>query len=209
MQAGCLHKENVTIPASDAVRVFIAIELPSDVKEELSRLENRLKTRCSGSPLKWVAVDSIHLTLKFLGEIPASRLDAVRDATAASSAGVGDLSLELGGIGAFPGSSRPRVIWVGLEGDVPKLVSLAERLDRGLQTIGFERESRPFSPHLTLARVRPDASPQAQTEIGSALTRARPPERLRFTATEVSLMQSQLRPEGPLYTCLAHWALGS
>jgi len=204
-----LHKENLTMPAGDAVRVFIAIELPSGVKEELSRLENHLKTRCSGSPLKWVAVDSIHLTLKFLGEIPASRLDAVRDATAASSAGVGDLSLELGSIGAFPGSSRPRIIWVGLEGDVPKLVSLAERLDRGLQAIGFERESRPFSPHLTLARVRPDASLQAQTDIGSALTRARPPEHLRFTATEVSLMQSQLRPEGPLYTCLARWALGS
>jgi len=196
------------MPPSD-VRVFIAIELPSHVREELSQVANRLRARCSGGQLKWVAVNSIHLTLKFLGEVPVSRLGAVRDATAASSAGVGGLSLELGSLGAFPGSSRPRVVWVGLEGDVPKLVSLVERLDRGLQAIGFERESRPFSPHLTLARVRPDASLQTQTEIGSAVTRVRPPERLRFTATEVSLMQSQLRPEGPLHTCLARWALGS
>ncbi|MCK9356553.1 MAG: RNA 2',3'-cyclic phosphodiesterase [Dehalococcoidia bacterium] len=195
--------------ASDVVRVFIAIELPSDVREELSQVANRLRARCSVGQLKWVAVNSIHLTLKFLGEIPVSRLEAVRDAAAASCAGVGDLALEMGGIGAFPGSSRPRVIWVGLEGDVPRLVSLAERLDRGLQVLGFERESRPFSPHLTVARVRPDASLQTQTDIGSAVTRVRPPERLRFTATEVSLMQSQLRPEGPLYTCLARWALSS
>ncbi len=199
----------MTIPASDIVRVFIAIELPSDVREELGQVANRLRTRCSGGQLKWVAVTGIHLTLKFLGEIPVSRLEAVRGATATSSAGVGELSLELGSLGAFPSSSRPRVVWVGLEGDVPKLVSLAERLDRGLQAIGFERESRPFSPHLTLARVRPDASLQTQAEIGSVVTRVRPPDRLRFTATEVSLMQSQLRPEGPLYACLARWALSS
>jgi len=197
------------MPAGETARVFIAIELPPEVRQELGRLEDRLKIRCSSGQLKWVAVDSIHLTLKFLGEIPVSRLEAVRDATAASAAGVGELALELSGFGAFPGPSRPRVIWVGLEGDVPGLVSLAGRLDREMQALGFERESRPFSPHLTLARVRPDASPPAQTEVASALTRVRPPERLRFTATEVSLMQSQLRPEGPLYTCLARWALGS
>ncbi len=196
------------MPGSESLRLFVAIELPPEVKAELDRSAKRLRMRCGVSQLKWVAVESIHLTLKFLGETAAERLDAVKSALATSTDGVGALTLALGTVGAFPALSRPRVIWVGLEGDTQGLIALAGRLDQSLQTAGFEPEARPFSPHLTLARLRPEAPSQAQAEIGSALSRAQPPEHLQFTASHVSLIRSQLRPEGPLYTCLARWPLG-
>jgi len=196
------------MPGSEVLRVFVAIELPPEVKAELGQSAKRLRMRYGGNQVKWVDTDSIHLTLKFLGETAAERLDAVRSAIAASAAGAGPLPLALGSMGAFPGLSRPRVIWVGLEGATSGLIALARRLDQLLQAVGFEPEARPFSPHLTLARLRPEKSSQAQAEIGSAVSRAQPPEHLHFTASQVSLVRSQLRPEGPLYTSLARWPLG-
>ena len=183
------------------------MEMPGPVRKALEDVQSSLKQLKIRA--RWVRAENIHLTLKFLGETRSSQIDAVQKAAAASCIGTGELSLALGRVGAFPSSSRPRVVWVGLEGDIPGLVSLAGRLDRGLQALGFRPEERPFSPHLTIARVRPDASLQEQAEIGAALSRARPPASLRFTASEVSLIRSQLRPEGPLYTCLARWPLST
>jgi len=196
------------MPGSEQLRLFVAVELPPEVKVELSDAARRLRTRCDGNQLKWVDTESIHLTLKFLGETAAERVQEVKGAVAAVAAGAGTLTLALGTIGAFPGLSRPRVIWVGLDGDTPALIALARQIDRSLQAIGFAPESRPFSPHLTLARTRPDTPLQAQVEIGSALSRAQAPERRRFNISQVSLMQSQLRTQGPLYTCLGRWPLG-
>jgi len=190
----------------DGIRAFVAIELPDNVKRELGRVINGLRDK-SHAPAKWVSANGVHLTLKFLGELPAPRVEEVKGALATACVGIPPVCLEIGSLGAFPGTEQPRVVWVGLGGDLDVLSKLAARIDLALAELGHARESRPFVPHLTIARVRPEASRPAKSELGAAILAAVPPERLRFNAEAVSLMRSQLQPQGALYTRLSHTPL--
>ncbi len=131
-------------PVNDTVRLFAAIELPTEVKTELRQVVGGLRVRCSDNSLKWVATDSIHLTLKFLGETRSSQIDAVKESVARACSGTGELNLSLGRVGAFPSAARARVVWVGLEGDIPGLISQAGavRLDDSENTVRPPLESR-------------------------------------------------------------------
>ncbi|MDP2743687.1 MAG: RNA 2',3'-cyclic phosphodiesterase [Dehalococcoidia bacterium] len=185
----------------EQVRSFIAIELPQEVKTCLSDLERELK-RGRHSAIKWVSPEGIHLTLKFMGNVETDKHDAVVKAIREAGEGIVSFHLELGELGAFPNFGRPRVAWVGLKGALDRLIALQKRLDSLLSPLGFPAEERPFSPHLTLSRVRDDISVTDRQNFGQLLQKTKFEGGCGFLVESVNIMQSQLTPAGAIYTRL-------
>ena len=191
---------------NEQARCFVALELPPEVKLALAGA-NEMLQRDVKAPVKWVDADSIHLTLKFLGNVPMGRLEELQSALRKACAETTAVRLQLASPGAFPRVDNPRVIWVGLKGDCEELGLLAERIEAAMAELGFPREARRFSPHLTLGRVREGATNDARHSITSALRSAEPVQAAAFEIAEVSLMRSHLSPNGARYTCLGRVAL--
>ncbi len=188
--------------ANQQIRSFIAIELPKELKYGLIQLQNELKsTRCSF--VKWVAPEGIHLTLKFLGNIATQKVDEVTGAMDKASKGVLPFQLETTDLGVFPNLRRPNVFWLGVGGDLDKLAALQKRIDDTLEPMGFAREKRAFTPHLTLARIRESASPQNILEFGELITKTHSVIKYKIEVSNISLMRSQLLPSGAIYSRLA------
>jgi 2'-5' RNA ligase len=145
----------------------------------------------------WVGRDNFHLTLKFLGDVDSARLEAIVAALGEAAAGCSPFDLAVGGLGAFPSPTRPRVLWVGLDAGAGEAARLAERVDQTLAGVGFARETRAFSPHVTLGRVR---EPRRQPGLAEFL---RGGEFGRQHVDRLCLMQSTLSPRGARYTELA------
>ena len=131
------------------MRLFVAIEIPEDVKEALGSFQKRLR---STAQLSWSPVENLHITTKFIGEWPEARMDEVTRALAGVRAG-GPIEIRVKGIGWFPNERRPRVFWGGVEGG-ESLRGLAQATDQAVAKLGVPAEVRPFAPHLTLARIR-------------------------------------------------------
>jgi 2'-5' RNA ligase len=184
----------------ETYRLFIAAELPLEVKAELSGAQERL--RRGGPPVRWVAPAAMHLTLKFLGETDAALLDDLGAAMRGALAGTGPIALRLGAAGAFPSLGRPNVLWVGVGGEVAALARAAARLDEALAGMGIAREQKPFRAHLTLGRVRREATREQQERLGAAV-RELPPGTAEWTVDRVVLFRSELRREGPVYSEIA------
>ncbi|MBT7290620.1 MAG: RNA 2',3'-cyclic phosphodiesterase [Chloroflexi bacterium] len=140
----------------DKLRCFIAIELPQQIKIVLSQLQILLGKERDNS-IKWVNPNNIHLTLKFLGSINSDSIPLITDAMKSCIKTTSPFSLSIGDTGAFPNTQSPRVSWVGLKGDSGALLKLQKQLDQVLSEIGFAPETREFSPHLTLGRIRDGA----------------------------------------------------
>jgi 2'-5' RNA ligase len=188
----------------DILRTFIAIELPAEIHDALAAAISALRTTdtVAARSVKWVDSRSIHLTLKFLGDTPASSLEAIGCALAAAANTSHVLPLCLGRAGCFPSVRQPRVLWVGVSGDLEDLTKLQAAVERSVSPLGFPGEARPFAPHLTLGRVRDDAPTDVRQRMGAAVQALRLPA-LRFRAASISLMRSELRPGGAVYTRLA------
>lgn len=182
------------------VRAFVAIELDRELQEGLGRVQQRLK-RVAGAGVRWVRPEAIHLTLKFLGDVETARLAQVCDAMGQAAGRARPFRLRLGAVGAFPSLRRPRVLWAGVEGDLDALQLVQGELDAALQVVGFPREERPFVPHLTLGRVRPGATLESRDADWDAAAPEGPQAEQRVQG--ISLIRSDLRPDGPLYTRLA------
>jgi len=120
-----------------------------------------------------------------------------------ASQGVSSFQLKIGGLAALPNFGRPRVLWVGIGGEVDRLVDLQQRLDRGLVPLGFAPETRPFTPHLTLARLRQGTSPQDQRDFGESVMKTPLEVTYEMNVSSLSLMRSQLLPGGAVYSRLA------
>lgn len=189
-------------------RLFVACELPGEAKDALAAVQRLLQERGTEG-LRWVRPEGIHLTLKFLGEVPARRLEAIERALARAVQEPFSLSVWLGRLGSFGGSTGLRVVWVGLEGDVEELARLAARVEGALDPLGFPRERRPFAAHLTLARVKEGASPQDRRRLFELVRSLEPPPLPGATLETVSLMQSTLEPGGARYQCLARFPISS
>ncbi len=188
---------------AETLRTFVAIELTDGLHAALDDLEQNVKRiRASGS-VKWVAPGNIHLTLKFLGNVDSARLPDLEHALAAACAGQSQFELTLGGIGAFPNLNRPNVIWVGLAGQVQEATLLAEGVESECARIGFAREERPFSPHLTIGRVRRETKPADRALLGEGISRQTVGELGSLVVDRLSLMKSELTPRGSIYTRLA------
>ena len=186
------------------LRTFIAAELPAGLRQALGRLQAELAR--AGVRARWVRPEGIHLTLRFLGDVPAGALAPLAETLAAAAAGQPALSLEAVGLGVFPGPRRPRVVWVGLAGEIERLAGLQRRLEQALAAHAFPPEDRPFRPHLTLGRFG-DAGPPGP--VAAALAAHAGRRLARFEIGELVLFRSELRPSGAAYTALARAALAS
>jgi 2'-5' RNA ligase len=191
----------------EQIRSFIAIELPEEAKEGLARLRKELE-RDEHKFVKWVDPGGIHLTLKFLGNMPAKRIAEITEAMGKAAQGISPFHLEISGLGAFPNLRQARVLWVGVGGELDKLSRLQQSIDSALAALGFAKEERPFVPHLTLARVREGASPPERRSFGEFVGSAIFEDKYPVEVKAVRLMRSQLTPTGAIYTCLSVVGLG-
>ena len=186
---------------SEQIRSFIAIELPQNVKNELTQLEDELE-----SPdhrfVKWVNPRAIHLTLKFLGNVPLKQIPEISNAIERASKGIPPLHLQIASLGVFPNANRPRVLWVGIKGETDSLQGLQRKIDSALVSLGFTEEKRPFTPHLTLARVREGASIIDRKGFGELVMSINFESKHPISVEALNLIKSQLTPEGAIYTCL-------
>lgn len=181
----------------------MAIDLPDQVRERLGEIIARLSGRIAPGIVRWVRPDGIHLTLKFLGEVSTGSLTQLTDVLERVSSSHAPLDVYIGGLGCFPNMRRPRVIWVGVEEASGQLAALQQALDGQFERIGYRREGRPFSPHLTLGRVREGAAVDAVQEAGRIVALEPATDLSQVHVTAVCLFRSDLRPSGAIYTRLA------
>lgn len=186
---------------NEGIRTFIAIDLPSEVKEGLSTFTESLKGR-GLSDVRWVKPGGIHLTLKFLGDIPPSTVPLLLDAIESAAESHHSFILGLGNLGVFPNPNNPRVLWVGLNGGLSALGQLQASVEEQCQFLGFEPERRRFTPHLTLGRVR-RTLPEPQGDlVRDALEEEAGPGELQWPVEEIHLIHSTLTPQGAVYRSL-------
>jgi RNA 2',3'-cyclic 3'-phosphodiesterase len=180
-------------------RLFIAIELPRDILRTVEKVQSQLKSAIPGRAAKWVRPEGIHLTLKFLGDVPISQIDTIIDEMQAAVSGHIQFFLTIEGLGCFPNTNNPRVLWLGLTGDVRDLAALQAGIEERIAPMGYPPESRGFHPHLTLARSAQDARREELVAIGKAAEKGLGTLG-SWRIDEVSLMRSDLRPDGAVYT---------
>ena len=183
------------------IRAFIAVELPEGLKKELNELEVQLKKN-SPPVVRWVDPSNIHITLKFLGEISEDSIDELMLAIEEAARGIQPFQLQIREVGAFPGLDRAQVLWVGVKGDVDKIAQLQKRIEANTEQLGFPRETRAFTPHLTLGRVRDEARPGDRQRLGKLLTDTTFSALHNVDVDSVNLMKSQLTPAGAIHTCI-------
>jgi 2'-5' RNA ligase len=191
----------------EQIRSFIAIELSEEAKEGLARLRKELE-RDEHKFVKWVDPGGIHLTLKFLGNIPSKRVTEITEAIKEAAQGISPFNLEISGLGVFPNLKQARVFWVSIGGEVDKLSRLQQNIDSALAVLGFAKEERSFVPHLTLARIREGASPPERRNFGELVGSTIFEDKYHVKVEAISLMRSQLTPAGAIYTCLSAVELG-
>jgi RNA 2',3'-cyclic 3'-phosphodiesterase len=177
------------------IRAFIAIELPEEVVTFLAEMSSFLKKH--GGDVKWVRPEAIHLTLKFLGNVPAELIEKIEHAAKPLFSGQSDVHLGIRGLGAFPTLKRPRVIWAGCQDSKSRLAPLVAQLEDVLQPLGFAKEKRDFNPHLTLGRVR---SNDRIADLVSAVSQKMDVSGPTFVADHAVLFESVLSPSGATYS---------
>jgi len=183
------------------MRAFIAIDLEPEIKTALQALVRGLQS--ARADIRWVNAGGMHLTLKFLGPIDDGQAARIKDILTGIARVHAPFPLRLEGTGAFPGDKSPRVLWVGASSE-PALLALQDEIDVALEAEGFERERRPFTPHLTIGRVKgPDRVGKAMLELEKHKTDAFG----AMTVRKVALFESILRPEGAEYKIVFEAAL--
>jgi 2'-5' RNA ligase len=186
------------------IRSFIAIDLPEATRHGLAAVQEQLKQ--SGAGVRWVKPGSIHLTLKFLGNIHPAQVEDIALAVAQEIRDEPPITLGAAGLGAFPSRRKPRVIWIGMEGEVQRLNGIQARVENALEPLGFVREKRAFRPHLTIGRVKDRRRLQALSDAMATLD-MKPFN--SFDADEIILYKSDLRPTGAIYTKLHRMPLAA
>lgn len=200
MRRSSEHQADPRNPGS--IRTFICIEIPDSIKERIAILQQTLRQQ--NAKISWVKPSNIHLTVKFLGDVGASRIQSACSAVERAASVSRSFEIEVGGAGCFPSKKSPRVFWVGLTAVPSVLTQLHALIDEELAREGFHRDARKFSPHLTIGRVRSpeNAGLVAETLIATGFD----PE--TFQAGEVIVMRSDLNPAGSIYSPLFKQQLG-
>ncbi|MGQ9525195.1 MAG: RNA 2',3'-cyclic phosphodiesterase [Armatimonadota bacterium] len=192
-------KAGITASSGEAViRTFIAVEAADHLRAPIDELRDYL--RQTGADVKWVDSSHYHITLKFLGNVPESKLSAVANAVQSAVSGLAAFRIELRGTGAFPNLRRPNAIWVGVTEAAHNLAKLASAIETALEPLGFERDGRPFQAHLTIGRIR---SPKGLGSLSTRLAEMRDACIGDMDVVEAVVMRSDLTPKGPVYTRLA------
>ncbi len=185
------------------IRAFLAVDLPAGLRPLLEGLINQLQK--SGADVKWVPPGNVHLTLKFFGDVSDAQVEEIAQVAGPIAQAQPPFHLSLTQVGAFPSPKSPRVVWVGVGGELEGLRDLYQRLEAAFEGLGFPREGRPFAPHLTLGRVK---SPKGREGLvrQMAVLPAIPSE--PFPVREIVLFRSTLTPKGAIYTPLKVIPLG-
>ncbi len=191
----------------ETIRTFIAIVLPEAVIRQLGQVQRQLERQAPPKSVRWVKPEGIHLTLKFLGDTPVGKLDAIRAALTAVASQTSPCAFTVGGLGCFPSARRPRVIWVGVQPTGEELASLQRAVERAVKPLGFPPEGRDFTPHLTLGRVRDRIPPTDLARLGALVSSTDIGTLGEVRARSFALIQSVLKPSGAEYTPLAEFPM--
>lgn len=183
------------------VRAFIAVDLPPDLQDRLAQITDELRAQMGDVPIRWVPAQNMHLTLKFLGDVSLNNLDVLADILRGETADREPMVISLGGLGAYPKTRRPRVIWVGVE--APAAMEAIQRgIDKQTGRVGYARDRRPFSPHITLGRVSRNATPRDVRIIGDILNIKKVGFLGVARVREIHLYRSDLQSGGAVYSRL-------
>jgi RNA 2',3'-cyclic 3'-phosphodiesterase len=189
------------------VRLFVALEIPNAIRRNFAALLEELQDIASQAEDKrprWVRPENLHVTLKFIGQLPEDKLDAMSNALAAVRS-ASAVAMSFRGLGFFPNEKRPRVFWAGLEAS-PNLPTLASDIDRAAATQGVAPETREFTPHLTLARFEP---PGISEKLRAAIQKSSDHDFGSFRTAEFHLIESKTKPSGAEYTRLTSFAFAT
>ncbi len=187
----------------ETLRTFIALDMPPALRENLAHLQSRMSASLAG--IRWVRPEAVHLTLKFLGSVREDRVGDVCAALHEAAAGIPGFSMSVRGLGAFPNIRNAKVVWVGID-EHKTLLQLHGALEQSLEQRGFSREARPFSPHLTLGRVK-DA--RIRRDLHRFLAEHGDETLGTHDIDRISYIRSELYPTGPEYTCIEGIALAT
>ena len=187
---------------AEIVRTFIAIELTAQVRQFLADAQQHLKR--AGGDVRWVRPDLVHLTLVFLGDVPADMLADLEKSVREAATPFGPLALRVQGTGRFPPRGLPRIVWIGIEEPAGRLVELQKALAGATAAFAEKVEDRAYAAHLTLGRVK---SPRGGRDLAGAIDAMAGATGPSFEAREVTIFKSDLSPQGPTYTPLARVAL--
>lgn len=184
------------------LRCFIAIEIPETIKKSITDIIDTLKK--SGSDIKWVPNENIHITLQFLGETEESLIPDIKGALCKILAPYSPFYIKIADVGCFPSGRRPRVIWVGME-ESRSLINLYRDISSGMVKFGYQKEERGFTPHVTIGRVK------SNRNLGELLRRLEEftvKDYQDFEVQNITLMKSELKPSGAKYYSLAEIPIG-
>ena len=184
----------------NTIRAFIAVPLSSGMISEIEKIIKKLKPLCPNN-VRWVDTHGIHLTLKFLGDIPKIKIPQINTAMNQVTKGERPFQFEARGLGAFPRPQQARVLWIGLEKSI-QLNTLQKELEQKLNLIGFPVDKRVFNPHLTIARIKDQASPAEQRKISEILFQNQIGSLGNLEVNKLIMFQSELRPVGAVYSKL-------
>ena len=183
------------------MRTFIAVDFPKDLLVRIDEITHFFKKKTPECALRWVEIDNLHLTIKFIGEINESKAGQVKDVLTQALFAQNAFNIEVSGLGMYPSHQNPRVIWFGILKGEP-LIEIHNNLNRQMATIGIAAENRPFSPHLTIARVRRNTDHATAKLVGDILSQFKVDSLGWITINQVNLYKSELTPTGPIYTHL-------
>jgi RNA 2',3'-cyclic 3'-phosphodiesterase len=183
------------------LRAFIAIELSIPVCDAIQKQTDRLRQTLGNDFIRWVPTQNMHLTLKFLGDTSASHLDFLKQMLVREADSHRQFDLQLGGLGCFPTRRNPRLLWIGIRAPAD-LASLQRSVEGGASRLGYKEEDRPFSPHLTIGRVRQNASLSELQKIRAALDTIQLGNIGTARIDSIDLFKSDLNPDGSIYTKL-------
>lgn len=185
---------------SAVIRSFVAIELNEAARQSLTRLQRDLAAQMPQQSIRWIAPESLHVTLQFLGDVPAEKIAAIVEALRRVCADIPAFSFDLVGLGVFPNPRRPRIVWVGVHEPRGVLVALYQGVGQALSPLGFPPEDRVFTPHLTIGRALRHASSADLRRVGEQITELDVGLVETVPVEHIVLMRSDLRPDGAVYT---------
>jgi len=184
-------------------RLFVAIEMPGDVREQIGRYIDHLRSAVPGAKVSWTKTENLHLTLKFLGSVDFDLVPGIFGALEAALLDINEFRLEIAGIGVFPFARKARVLWLGVQDESGRLARAASQIEDRLATLGFPKDDREFSPHLTIGRSRRE---HIAREVVDVLL-GDPFRPMAFNVDRVVLNESTLTPSGPIYSEVGSYGL--
>lgn len=183
------------------LRAFIAIELPKNTLDAIEKQTARLRQTLGNDIIRWVPTQNMHLTLKFLGDIATSHIEFLKQLLTREANLHPQFNLQLGGLGSFPTSRQPRLLWIGIHAPTD-LISLQKSVETGASRLGYEQEEHAFSPHLTIGRTRQNISQPDLQKIRTTLDTIQLGNIGTVRVDSVHLIKSDLQPSGSIYTKL-------